>query len=1130
MAQDFCWFLNKTRRLSNVEHQLEFLQRCREAHRVPHGLQDQKTALFLDEEFHKLWNQCLAQNSIALLDLVIGHLRTVTQKLRAELETIGSRIVDSKGIAHYLRVSKEVEDKLKRHRQEKKSTHDRKFENFRRNPWTHNLENVDSDQLSWWQIGDVNSAGFQPNAVTPPDRSLRNVEREEQAHIPDSWMDIQESVTETQSTVNIDSVSSDRNTAPTRGSDSAHNDVEIEAAIPRRMTRSQSKVNLKAGAESGIILPKTTKRAVLVTGRKSIIEGEDSWQPGTSDRMDAHPRRATRSQTRLNCSLLDHVNQPVRVGKKSRVIRERRHKDIPEIASTEEMHEQRTGNTRRATQKSGYLSLTMEPVKLRKDKFQSIINLTSTELDEDTLGILSKGLSFTPVPTEIDRLTMREDLKAFERRMRLTHHFADQEIQEQDPTRRFREKSDWTPYPNQDKFLDVYLAKVTKEIMTAEPMKYKRNMTRVEERALSTLKRRQDIIIKAADKGSAVVVMDRERYIGECERQLSDRNIYAVLLTDPSEDNFKKIRILLDRMLETGVIDVDQACFALPLFLTPARFYLLPKVHKCGVPGRPVISASGSLTENLSDLVDFLIKDFVPLIPSHLKDTFDFLKKVRALGPQPPGTLLVTVDVVALYPSIPHDLGIASLSNFLSARGIDQGKIQGICDMAEFVLKHNVFEFNSQLYLQTSGTAIGTKMAPSYANIVMAEFEQKVLNRSDYLPIAYWRFIDDVFMVWTHGPAKLDEFLDLLNSEHRSLQFTADYSHSVNFLDVHVSICETGNITTEIHYKETDSHQFLDPNSCHPHHIKENLPYSQALRISRICSEEEKTTSRAQELVQFFTRRGYKESQVKEQIERALNGGPKPRPQAPVRRQMPRCKTDDQRPRIPLVLTYHPGLPDIKGILERNQPILHLSERMKKAVPELPLRSFRQPPNLKSLIVRAKITRADNNRGVASACTTKRCLICPVLDKRRRIVSKANGRKHRLLAVETTCNSTNVVYCLICPHCGFQYVGLTNNLRLRMNGHRSALRNHSTSVESSFTEDTKRLYQHLTEHGQTGFKIVILEKVDIKDCAQKEKLPKLMRKKLDDAERRWIWKLDTVWPNGFNVNDGFNCQTRKTRK
>ena len=56
------------------------------------------------------------------------------------------------------------------------------------------------------------------------------------------------------------------------------------------------------------------------------------------------------------------------------------------------------------------------------------------------------------------------------------------------------------------------------------------------------------------------------------------------------------------------------------------------------------------------------------------------------------------------------------------------------------------------------------------------------------------------------------------------------------------------------------------------------------------------------------------------------------------------------------------------------------------------------------------------------------------------------------------------------------------------------------------------------------------EKVDIKDCAQKEKLPKLMRQKLDEAERRWIWKLDTVWLNGFNVNDGFNCQTRKTRK
>ena len=166
-----------------------------------------------------------------------------------------------------------------------------------------------------------------------------------------------------------------------------------------------------------------------------------------------------------------------------------------------------------------------------------------------------------------------------------------------------------------------------------------------------------------------------------------------------------------------------------------------------------------------------------------------------------------------------------------------------------------------------------------------------------------------------------------------------------------------------------------------------------------------------------------------------------------------------------------------------------------KAVPELPLRSFRQPPSLRNQVVRAKVTRGETGRGVVSACESKRCQICPILDKRRRIVSQANGRKHRVLANETSCNANNVVYCLICAHCGLQYIGLTNNLRLRINGHRSALRNHNTAcpAKSDFTEDTKRLYQHLKEHDQSEFKVVILEQVEVTDSAQKVKIPKLMR-------------------------------------
>ena len=77
---------------------------------------------------------------------------------------------------------------------------------------------------------------------------------------------------------------------------------------------------------------------------------------------------------------------------------------------------------------------------------------------------------------------------------------------------------------------------------------------------------------------------------------------------------------------------------------TPARFNLLPKVHKRGVPGRPVISSYGSLTENISIIVDRFLKPHIPSIPSYIRDTNHFLERLRNLGDSEIGALLITLD------------------------------------------------------------------------------------------------------------------------------------------------------------------------------------------------------------------------------------------------------------------------------------------------------------------------------------------------------------------------------------------------------------------------------------------------------------------------------------------------------
>ena len=101
------------------------------------------------------------------------------------------------------------------------------------------------------------------------------------------------------------------------------------------------------------------------------------------------------------------------------------------------------------------------------------------------------------------------------------------------------------------------------------------------------------------------------------------------------------------------------------------------------------------------------------------------------------------------------------------------------------------FTFNGAyyMYLQQHGTAMGTRMALSYANLFMEKFECEFLQTQTVLPSMWWRFIDDVFAVWTHGEQLLQAFVEELNHYHTSIKFTAKWStEEVAFLDSKVYV------------------------------------------------------------------------------------------------------------------------------------------------------------------------------------------------------------------------------------------------------------------------------------------------------------------------------------------------------
>ena len=107
-------------------------------------------------------------------------------------------------------------------------------------------------------------------------------------------------------------------------------------------------------------------------------------------------------------------------------------------------------------------------------------------------------------------------------------------------------------------------------------------------------------------------------------------------------------------------------------------------------------------------------------------------------------------------------------------------------------------------------------MAPAYANIVMSIFERNLLTGSCNKPLVWFRYIDDISAIWTYSENKFKDVLFYINSIHSSFQFTCNYSKEcVHFLDVSVSVDNSGNITTDLYVKPTDTHQYLLATSCH---------------------------------------------------------------------------------------------------------------------------------------------------------------------------------------------------------------------------------------------------------------------------------------------------------------------------
>ena len=137
-------------------------------------------------------------------------------------------------------------------------------------------------------------------------------------------------------------------------------------------------------------------------------------------------------------------------------------------------------------------------------------------------------------------------------------------------------------------------------------------------------------------------------------------------------------------------------------------------------------------------------------------------------------------------------------------------------------------------------------MGPNYANLFVGCVEEQIFNQFDGpKPELFGRYIDDCLGATSCTKEELERFIGFVNSFHPALKFTWGISEtSVTFLDINISV-QDNKLATSVHYKPTDSHSYLLYSSYHPSHVKDSIPYSQFLRLRRLCSEHSDLTPNA---------------------------------------------------------------------------------------------------------------------------------------------------------------------------------------------------------------------------------------------------------------------------------------------
>ena len=390
----------------------------------------------------------------------------------------------------------------------------------------------------------------------------------------------------------------------------------------------------------------------------------------------------------------------------------------------------------------------------------------------------------------------------------------------------------------------------------------KLNLTKEEHKALEELKKDKTRMILTVDKGVSIVMLDREEYIKKADELLSQSS-YKKISTDPTNRYKSRLITLLKKIKTEGGMYEATYRRLYPTEASPPKFYGLPKVHKSGMPLRPIVSSIGSVTYQTAKELSRILKPLVGRSPHHVQNNQDFLKQLEEIK-MGPDDIIMSYDVRALFTSVPIKPALKVIQKFLEEdHTLPQRTtmtVKNITCLLEFCLTSTYFTFQEKFYEQVEGAAMSSPLSPIVANLYMEDFEMRALNTAPQPPLMWKRYVDDTCVIIK--AAQKQSFLDHINSIDKNIQFTSEEptsNEAIPFLDILLTPGEDGKISTSVFRKSTHTDLYMQWDSNHDISAKYSVIGTLHHRANTISSSPELLQKEEKHLKKVLARCKYPE-------------------------------------------------------------------------------------------------------------------------------------------------------------------------------------------------------------------------------------------------------------------------------